>query len=89
MWSINVFKKDIDGSYSVDQYESGNKWSYDDFAFAQKVFDNIPVSYKQETFCELMEYNFETTSLVCIQSKYSNHNAINYIIPGKYQDEIN
>ncbi|MBS1919631.1 MAG: hypothetical protein JST17_05230 [Bacteroidetes bacterium] len=88
MWSINVFAKAKDGSYSKDIYGPKYKWSYDEYNLALKSFDGIPSSEGMETLCELMEFDFETSDLKCLDSKYSNHFASTYIIPGKHQDEI-
>ena len=73
MWSINVFSKDKNGTYSKDMYGLMYKWSYDKLEKAQQAFNNIPESVEKETLCELMEYNFETSELKCIKDKYSNH----------------
>ncbi len=88
MWSINVFAKDEFGTYSNDLYGDKYKWSYDEKEIAIKSFENIPLSDARETLCELMEFNFETKILSCLDSKCSNHFAITFIIPGKHQDEI-
>ena len=88
MWSINVFAKDSFGTYSKDMYGPKYKWSYDNYEEAKKAFDNIPKSEGEETLCELMEYSFTTSELTCIEDKYSNHFASTFIIPGKYQHEI-
>jgi len=88
LWSINVFSKDNSGTYSKDLYGAKYKWSYDDKTLATKSFENIILSDGKETLCELMEYDFDTCNLTCIDSKYSNHFAGTYIIPAKYQDEI-
>ncbi len=88
MWSINVFAKDVTGTYSKDLYGAKYKWSYTDKDLAIKVFENIPPSDGKETLCELIEYDFASRNLDCLDSKYSNHLAGTYILPGKYQDEI-
>ena len=88
MWSINIFSKGTDGSYSIDMYQPRYRWSYDAYDSASKSFNKIPETEDKSSKCELMEYNFETRELKCIQEKYFNHFASQYIIQGKYQDEI-
>lgn len=88
MWSINVFAKDEYGTYSKDLYGPKYKWSYDEKDLAIKSFERIPISEGKETLCELMEYDFDSKDLKCIETKYSNYFASTYIIPGKFQDEI-
>ncbi len=88
MWSINVFASDKYGTYSKDLYGPKYRWSYDKKDLAIKSFENIPSSEEKETLCELMEYDFDTNNLSCIQSKYSSPFACNFIIQSKFQDEI-
>lgn len=88
LWSINVFAKDEFGVYSKDLYGPKYKWSYDKKENAEKSFENIVTSEGKETLCELMEYDFNSKNLTCIGEKYSNHFAGTYIIPAKFQDEI-
>ncbi len=88
MWCINVFAKDKYGTYSKDMYGPKYRWSYDEIDLALKSFENIPLSEGKETLCELMVYDFDTNDLTCIKSKYSSHFASNFIIQGKFQDEI-
>lgn len=88
MWSINVFAKDKDGNYSKDLYGPKYKWSYDNENDARNSFNKIVESEGLETLCELIEYDFESSDLTVKETKYSNHFAGTYIIPGKYQSEI-
>lgn len=87
-WSINIFAKGKSGSYSIDMYHPKYRWSYDDYESAKKSFNNIPETKDKSMKCELMEHNFETKELKCIQEKFSNHFASQYIFQGKNQDDI-